>query len=186
MFEAYGQSLTVNRGQLTFTGPTDNPSVDVEASRVVTYDEKDFRISLLISGTAQNLITTVRSSPSLPEDDALALLITGRTFSQISSTEQNNVYGAALSLGLLSATGITQNMASSLGLEEIILDQDAQGNMEVGAAIRLNRDVYLRYTYGVFSRLGGVLLRYRLNRRFSVQAKTGDAHSIELRYGVDD
>ena len=71
-------------------------------------------------------------------------------------------------------------MAPSLGLEEIILDQHAQGNMEVGAAIRLNRDVYLRYTYGVFSRLGDVLLRYRLNNRFSVQARIGDAHSIEL------
>ena len=58
--------------------------------------------------------------------------------------------------------------------------------MEVGAAVRLNRNLYLRYTYGVFSLLGGVLLRYRFSKRFSVQAKTGDAHSIEIRYGVDE
>ncbi|MGE3465081.1 MAG: translocation/assembly module TamB domain-containing protein, partial [Pseudomonadales bacterium] len=69
--------------------------------------------------------------------------------------------------------------------EEIIVEQDDAGNMEFGAAVRLNRDVYLRYTYGVFSRLGGVLLRYRLSNRVSVQAKTGDSHSIEIRYGVD-
>ena len=93
---------------------------------------------------------------------------------------------AALSMGLLSATGINQNLASRLNLEEIIVDQDREGNMEVGAAVRLNRDLYLRYTYGVFSRLGGVLLRYRFSKRFSVQAITGDAHSIEIRYGVDD
>jgi len=185
-FEAYGQTLTVERGQLTFTGPVDNPAVDVAATRIVTYEERDYRVSLLISGTARNLETEVVSQPSLPEGDALALLITGQTFSQISSDERSNVSGAAISMGLLSATGVTQNVASALNLEEIIVDEDAEGNMEVGAAVRLNRQLYLRYTYGVFSRLGGVLLRYRFSSRFSVQAKTGDSHSIEIRYGVDD
>ena len=184
-FEAYGQELTVERGQLTFTGPINDPNVDVVATRIVNYDDRDYRISLLITGSANDLETEVRSQPSLSEDDALALLITGRTFSQISSSERSNVSGAALSMGLLNATGVTQNVADRLNLEEIILDQDAEGNMEVGAALRLNRNLYLRYTYGVFSRLGGVLLRYRLNNRVSVQAKTGDAHSIEIRYGVD-
>lgn len=185
-FEAYGQALDVERGQLTFTGQVDNPTVDVIATREITYEDRDYRISLLITGTAQSLRTAVRSQPAMSEDDALALLITGRTFSQISSSEQSNVSGAAISMGLLSATGITKNLASRLNLEEIIVDQDAEGNMEVGAAVQLNRDLYLRYTYGVFSRLGGVLVRYRFSKRFSVQAITGDAHSIELRYGVDD
>jgi translocation and assembly module TamB len=186
-FEAYGQLFRVERGQLTFSGPIDNPSVDVVATRIVSYQERDYRISLLISGTAKNLETRVVSQPSLPEEDALALLITGRTFSQITSNEQrSNVSGAALSMGILNATGVTQNLATKLNLEEIILDQDTEGNMEVGAAVRLNRHLYLRYTYGVFSRLGGVLLRYRFSSRVSVQATTGDAHSIELRYGVDE
>ncbi|TNF82415.1 MAG: hypothetical protein EP301_11940, partial [Gammaproteobacteria bacterium] len=185
-FEAYGQELTVERGQLTFSGPIDDPAVDVVATRIINYDDRDYRISLVITGSAKDLQTEVRSQPALSEDDALALLITGRTFSQISSSEQSNVYGASLSLGLLSATGVTQNLANRLNLEEIIVDQDREGNMEVGAAVRLNRNLYLRYTYGVFSRLGGVLLRYRLNNRISVQAKTGDAHSIEIRYGVDN
>lgn len=185
-FEAYGQKLSVERGQLTFSGPVDDPAVDVVATRIVDYDDREYRISLLITGTANDLRTQVLSQPSLPEDDALALLITGRTFSQISSSEQSNVSGAALSMGLLSASGMTQHLANALNLEEVIVDQDADGNMEVGAAVRLNGNIYLRYTYGVFSRLGGVLLRYRVSNRLSVQAKTGDAHSIELRYGVDE
>ncbi len=185
-FEAYGQRLTVDRGQLAFSGPIDDPSVDLVASRVIEYDGRDYRISLLVTGTATDLQTELRSQPSLSEDDALALLLTGRTFSQISSNEQSNVYGAALAMGLLSATGVNQNVAGALNLEEIIVDQDADGNMEVGAAVRLNRNLYLRYTYGVFSRLGGVLLRYRVSNRISVQATTGDAHSIEIRYGVDE
>ena len=68
---------------------------------------------------------------------------------------------------------------------EIIVEQDRNGEWEVGAAVRLQENLYLRYTYSAFSRIGGVLLRYRLSDRISVQAKTGDAHSIEIRYGVD-
>ena len=185
-FTGYGQALQVEKGQLTFTGPLDDPIVSVTASRTVVHDNRDVLITLMIGGTAQALTTQVRASPQLPDDDALALLITGRTFSQASGVDKSNIYGAALTLGLFGATGISGNVASGLGLEEIILDQDIDGNMEVGAAIRLNRDFYLRYTYSVFSRLGGVLLRYRLNSRFSVQAQTGDAHSIEIRYGVDE
>ncbi|MGE3464878.1 MAG: translocation/assembly module TamB domain-containing protein, partial [Pseudomonadales bacterium] len=169
-FEAYGQVLTVERGRLTFTGPVDNPTVDVQASKVVTYEERDYKISLLISGTAKELVTTIVSQPALAQDDALALLLTGRTISQISTQERSNVSGAALSMGLLNAIGVTQNIATRLNLEEIIVEQDDAGNKEFGAAVRLNRDVYLRYTYGVFSRLGGVLLRYRLSNRVSVQA----------------
>jgi translocation and assembly module TamB len=103
----------------------------------------------------------------------------------MTDSEQSNVYGAAISLGLLGARRLTAPVGSTLGLDEIILDQDDNGGMRVGAAIRINRDLYFRYTYGAFSRVGGALLRYRLSDRISLQAQTGDAHSIEIRYGVD-
>ncbi|MCB1682967.1 MAG: translocation/assembly module TamB domain-containing protein, partial [Pseudomonadales bacterium] len=185
VFAAYGQELSVERGRLRFAGPMDDPSIDVLASRVVPYGENEVTVSLLLGGTAKAITTEVRSTPVLPEGDALALLMTGRTLSEMSSQEQTNVYGAAIALGMYGASGITETVASTLGLEEIIVEQDNLGEVKVGAAVRLNKDLYLRYTYGVFSRLGGVLLRYSLNKRLSVQGQAGDAQSIEIRYGVD-
>lgn len=185
VFEAYGQELEVERGALNFVGPVDDPNIDVLASRKVTYGDSEVTVSLLLGGTAKAITTEVRSTPPLPEGDALALLMTGRTLSEMSSQEQTNVYGAAIALGLYGASSITETMASTLGLEEIIVEQDSLGEVKVGAAVRLNKNLYLRYTYGVFSRLGGVLLRYRLSNRLSVQGQAGDAQSIEIRYGVD-
>lgn len=183
-FEAYGQELKVTRGELTFIGPLNDPLLNVVASRTVERSDGNVEVSLVLRGSAQNIETEVRSSPALPEGDALALLLTGRTLTEMTSGEQNSVYGAAIALGLYGASGVTRSLASNMGLEEIILDED-QGEWEVGAAVRLRRNVYLRYTYSVFSRIGGVLLRYQLTDRVSVQGKTGDSQSIEIRYGVD-
>jgi translocation and assembly module TamB len=185
IFEAYGQSFAIERGLLIFTGPIDNPEVDVIASQTVRHGDRDVLISLDITGTASALTTTIRSTPAMPEADAVSLLLTGRTISELSTQEQTNVYGAALSLGLMGARGLTDSLGAQLGLEEIILDQDPTGDVRVGAAIRINRDLYFRYTYGAFSRIGGALLRYRLTDRISLQGQTGDTHSIEIRYGVD-
>jgi len=185
IFKAYGQELTVQQGKLTFIGPIEDPVLDLVATRTIQRSSGDVTVSLILSGSAKAIDTEVRSDPPLPEGDALALLLTGRTFSEMTSGEQTNAYGAAIALGLYGASGIRRNLADTFGLEEIIVEQDRDGEWEVGAAVRLQEDLYLRYTYSVFSRLGGVLLRYRLSDRVSVQAKTGDAHSIEIRYGID-
>jgi len=183
-FEAYGQELQVTRGELTFIGPIDDPLLNVTASRTVERPTGNIVVSLVLLGSAKHIETEIRSSPVLPEGDALALLMTGRTLTEMTSGEQTSVYGAAIALGLYGASGVTKSLASTMGLEEIIVDED-QGEWEVGAAVRLQRNLYLRYTYSVFSRIGGVLLRYELTDRVSVQARTGDSQSIEIRYGVD-
>lgn len=185
VFEAYGQKLKVERGELTFIGPVDDPVISLTASKVVERLSGDVTVSIVLTGTAKAIETEIRADPAMPEGDALALLLTGRTLSEMTSGEQTNVYGAAIALGLYGASGVTRSLAATMGLEEIIVGQDEQGAWEVGAAVRLQQNLYLRYTYGVFSRLGGVLLRYRLTDRVSVQAKAGDTQSIEIRYGVD-
>lgn len=184
-FKAYGKELQVNRGLLTFSGPMDDPTVDIIASRLVPRESGDVLVSLVLNGTARRMETEVISNPALPEGDALALLLTGRTLSEMTNSEQASMTGTAVTLGLYGASGLTRSIAETLALEEIIVGKDEFGEWEAGAALRLQHNLYLRYTYGAFSRIGGVLLRYRLTDRVSVQAKSGDSHSIELRYGVD-
>ena len=184
-FKAYGKELQVNRGLLTFSGPMDDPTVDVIASRLVPRESGDVLVSLVLNGTARRMETEVISNPALPEGDALALLLTGRTLSEMTNSEQASMTGTAVTLGFYGASGLTRSIAETLALEEIIVGKDEFGEWEAGAALRLQHNLYLRYTYGAFSRIGGVLLRYRLTDRVSVQAKSGDSHSIELRYGVD-
>jgi translocation and assembly module TamB len=181
--KAYEQNLELSRGALTFVGPIDDPLVDVVASKTIERQSGPVVVSVALTGSARNLETDIRSTPSYREGDALALLLTGRTLTEMSTGEQSNVYGTAIALGL-GASEFTRSMLRNMNVEEIIVREE-EGEWEVGAAVRLQRNLYLRYTYNVYSRLGGVLLRYALTDRISVRGRTGDAHSIELRYGID-
>jgi autotransporter translocation and assembly factor TamB len=45
--------------------------------------------------------------------------------------------------------------------------------------------VYLRYAYGVFSQVGNLLLRYKLSKRLTIEAGTGESQSMDLLYIVE-
>ena len=48
-----------------------------------------------------------------------------------------------------------------------------------------NRRLYARYSYGVFSRLGAFLLRYRMTDTLTLEAATGENHAIDVVYSVE-
>jgi autotransporter translocation and assembly factor TamB len=49
----------------------------------------------------------------------------------------------------------------------------------------LGPNVYVRYSYSLFNRIGGLLLRFRFNDRFSIETRSGDQDSIDLLYTVE-
>jgi translocation and assembly module TamB len=53
------------------------------------------------------------------------------------------------------------------------------------AGKQINDRLYARYAYGVFSRLGMVILRYRLSERVSLEAGAGENQSIDILYTVE-
>ncbi|MCK6371599.1 MAG: translocation/assembly module TamB domain-containing protein, partial [Gammaproteobacteria bacterium] len=56
---------------------------------------------------------------------------------------------------------------------------------EVIAGKQLGDDLYVRFTYGLFNRIGKVLARYRLNRNFSIEAASGEDQSLDLVWSVE-
>jgi translocation and assembly module TamB len=53
------------------------------------------------------------------------------------------------------------------------------------AGKRLSPRIYIRYTYGLFNRLGGLLMRFNLNDRYSLETRSGDNRSMDLIYTVE-
>jgi translocation and assembly module TamB len=49
----------------------------------------------------------------------------------------------------------------------------------------LSPKVYIRYTYGLFNRIGGLLLRFKVNDRWSIETLSGDQESMDLLYTVE-
>ncbi len=75
-FKFRGVDYEISAGYIDFTDPTTmNPSFDITAETTVA----DYQINLRIMGTADRMQYQLTSNPSLPEQDIIALLLTGTT-----------------------------------------------------------------------------------------------------------
>jgi translocation and assembly module TamB len=191
-YDAYGQKLELAQGQLLFSGPIDDPGLDVRAIRPL--ETTDFRsnvteVGIELTGTLKAPRTRVFSTPAMSEADALSYLLFGRPVSGSNAgmgTEETSVLQtAALSLGLQQALPVVQRFGNTLGLDELTVqstDTDAGALM---AGKYLSPRVYIRYSYGLFNRIGGFLLRFRVNDRLSIETRSGEQESMDLFYTVE-
>lgn len=176
-FNAYGQELELRTGRLNFDGPLDNPAVDVLAVRRVNGAE----VGVRVGGFLNTLETRLYSSPARGDVDTLTMLITGRMPGEASSADLANVSDAALNFGIGQAVPVVGRLVNRLGIDELAvdspLDEDA-GAVIVGT--RLTDDIYVRYTYGLHSRLGGLQVEYRVTDWMSIQSETGTTQAIDV------
>lgn len=186
-YDAYGRNLDLERGQLIFTGPLDNPGLDVRAVR--TLDAVSVGIEL--AGTVKEPRTRVFSSPAMNEADALSYLLFGRPVTMpggganTDAEQSSTLQAAALSLGLRQALPVVQRLGTTLGLDELTVQSTASDAGAVMAGKYLSPRVYIRYSYGLFNRIGGLLLRFRVNERLSLETRSGDQKSMDLLYTVE-
>jgi translocation and assembly module TamB len=177
-FQAYGQNLEIQDGTLLFAGPLDDPTLDVTAVRRVD----GTTVGVRVRGTGQAPVASIFSEPAMSEADALSYLVIGRPLAEATSAQGTNVTNAAVALGLQQAMPITDQLSQAVGLDELGLDPDNVDTGSVMAGKRITPDLYVRYSYGLFNRLGAVLLRYRLNSRLSLEARSAQDQSMDIIY----
>jgi translocation and assembly module TamB len=184
-FTAYGQRLTIEQGTLTFTGPLDDPIVDVRATRTIEGFDQTVVAGIQLNGRAQNLNSSVFSDPEMSEADALSYLLIGRPLAEATNTEGGDLSTAAVGLGLRQASRVTQQVGQSIGLDQLSVIGDGGDATALVAGKQINQRLYARYAYGVFSRVGMIMLRYRLSERLSLEAGAGETQSIDILYSVE-
>ncbi|MBD3646968.1 MAG: translocation/assembly module TamB domain-containing protein, partial [Pseudomonadales bacterium] len=96
-FERYGQKLNIDRGRLIYSGPINNPIVDVVTSRTITRRSETVRVVLTLSGPANNIQSQITSTPPMSEANALSWLLLGRPLKTASASEGKELSSAALS-----------------------------------------------------------------------------------------
>jgi len=189
-YDAYGQKLDLDRGQLLFSGPLDNPGLDVRALRRLertSFASGATEVGVELTGTLREPRTRLFSTPAMSENDALSYLVFGRPASGSNSglgTDAATLQNAALTLGLQQALPL-QRIGNTLGLDELTVastDTDAGALM---AGKYLSPRVFIRYSYGLFNRIGGLLLRFNVNDRLSIETRSGDQTSMDLFYTIE-
>ena len=170
----YGRELRVDRGELTFTGPLDDPLINIQVSRESIYESRQYIIGLRLTGSAQNVRTEPFSRPSMSERDVLSFLLLDRP-----SSSENDASGAALALGLQQ---LVPGEDGILGLDEVSFETNNANQAAMVAGKRVNDRLYVRYVFGTLGQPGAFRIRYTLGRGFSLESSTGARQSLDLIY----
>ncbi|MFW5641543.1 MAG: translocation/assembly module TamB domain-containing protein [Roseicyclus sp.] len=140
-----GTRLDFIEGAATLQGDFD-PFLDLRAqSRAGEY-----RIFIDVEGPASSPEISLSSEPFLPEDEILAQLLFGRSVSSLSPVQLLQLADAASSLagGGGPGSGILGGLREGLGLDNLDLQTDAEGNAAVRAGRYLSENVYTDVTVG--------------------------------------
>ncbi len=179
-YKAYGQKLNLDKGRLIFTGPTDQPYLELKASR--TIQTEGVTAALEIRGPLAKPVTRITSQPPLPQTEALSYLLLGRSFKTSSVADQTAVAKTALAMGV----NLALPWLRKLGLEAFAAQTGTRLQEEaLGLGKYLTPDLYIGYAFNVFNGVGKALLRYRINRFLSLEAGAGASQNVDLFYTIE-
>ena len=177
-YAAYGQKLSIDRGQIVFNGPVNNPRLDIEATR----PNIDVRVGVAISGTPLNPRVRLFSEPELPETDKLSWLVLGRASDGLGRTDTALLQRAALALLAGEGSSPTDQFIRAIGLDDLSLRQ-SDGEVRdtvISLGKQLSRNWYVGYERGLNATSGTWQLIYRIARRFTLRAQSGDDNAVDL------
>lgn len=174
---AYGQRLDIERGVLRFTGPADNPALDVLAVRT----NPQQRVGVQITGRAQSPVVRLYADPDLPDAEKLSWLVLGRS-SAAGGAEAALVQQAAMSL-LTQRSGTSgKGIAGRLGLDELSVRRDSAEGAAITLGKRFASNFYAAYDRSLAGALGTLRVFYDLTARLTVRAEAGDRSGVDLIY----
>ncbi|MBT8145308.1 MAG: translocation/assembly module TamB domain-containing protein, partial [Gammaproteobacteria bacterium] len=181
-YTLYGRSLQIRQGKLLFFGAYDNPALDIRATRQV----EAATVGVLMNGSLKNIQRQLFSTPALPESDIIAIMITGKPFSEIGQQEGNSVVGAIANLGLSRSQGLTNQVREQLGLDTLAITNTGNINNSILTIGKyLTPDLFIRYGIGLFDHQSKLAVDYTLTERFTLQAETGEYQSVDLIYRLE-
>jgi translocation and assembly module TamB len=192
-YAAYGQRLSIDHGVVTFSGPYDNPSLDILAVRKrpegEQLSETNVEAGVQVRGTALAPTAKLVSSPSVPDSEKLSWLVLGHGMEGATGNEADVLSAAAGALlgGKGGTGGIQSKLANSLGLDELGVRQgagQASGleNTVVTVGKRISSRLYLGFEQGAGAATSVVRLRYKINPKITLQLQTGTNTALDVLY----
>lgn len=183
-YKAYGQNLTIEKGLLLFKGTPHNPDLDIKATRLS--QDKSVTAILNVSGNLQKPLVTLSSTPSLPEEEALYYLLTGKGLGDEGPDRIAMLRMAAATKGLDKSQEILDRIATDTGLDDVnIQEGKTLEDTSLLLGKYLSPDLYVSYAVGLFDNQGALMTRYRINKRLRMEVTSGDSQSMDIIYSIE-
>ena len=184
------RAFEIERGQMTFIEDRRIfPSFDLLMNTVAnSYD-----ITLAVSGEPGNTETTLTSSPSLPEPDIMAMIVTGRTLDQMRGEEYDVAREQVLSYltGRVGST-IGRSVERTTGFDVVRIEPQLIANeADPGARLTVSEDIddnlTLIYSVDLADSDDQIMMgTYDVTRRFQTRAvrQEDNSYRVDFRHDI--
>jgi translocation and assembly module TamB len=178
-YVAYAQKLEIERGELAFSGSTENPRLDILAVR----PNLDVRVGVAVTGPLANPRVQLFSAPEMGEMDKLSWLLLGRASEGLGRNDTALLQRAALALLAGEDQAPTDQLLNQLGITDFSVRQENEGQVRetvVSLGRQLSQRWYVGYERSVNATAGSWQLVYRVAQRFTVRAQSGEENALDL------
>lgn len=178
-YRAYGQDLTITHGQLTWSNSLiADPRIALRAERRVG----EVVAGINVAGSASKPQIEVWSNPTMPQSEALAYLMLGRSLEGATRSQAQQV--TATSAALSAGTGLLAGqLGMRLGFDDAgVMHSRALGGSVVGVGKYLSPRVYVGYGVSMVGAGQVVILKFLLRRGFDVELESS---TVETRGSVN-
>ncbi len=184
-YASFGQDLLIRRGQITFNGLPSHPMLNIEAIRnPEAMESSDVIAGIKVRGLADSPKVDIFSEPSLPQDQALSYILTGRSLENSGETGSSGSIGAALlGLGLSKSGKAVGKIGETFGIQDLNLGTAGVGeSSKVVVSGNITPKLQVKYGVGLFDGLAEFTLRYRLMPRLFLQSVSGVNQAFDVLY----
>ncbi|MDO4430991.1 MAG: translocation/assembly module TamB domain-containing protein [Lonepinella koalarum] len=184
-YHAYGQDLLIRKGEISFSGLSTQPTLNIEAIRNPdAMENNSITAGVKVTGIATKPEVNVFSNPALPQDQALSYLLTGRSLESSGEMGSNGSLGAAvLGLGLAKSGKVVGKIGETFGIQDLNLGTAGVGeSSKVEVSGSITPRLKIKYGVGLFDGLAEVTVRYRLLPQLYLQSVSGVNQAFDLLY----
>ncbi|MDC0723875.1 autotransporter assembly complex protein TamB [Phytobacter diazotrophicus] len=181
-YHAYGQDLIVRKGELLFSGPVDQPLLNIEAIRNPDATENDVTAGVRITGTADEPKAEIFSDPAMSQQEALSYLLRGQGL-ESGQSDSAAMTSALVGLGVAQSGQVVGKIGETFGVSNLALDTEGVGDSsQVVVSGYVLPGLQVKYGVGIFDSLATLTLRYRLMPKLYLEAVSGLDQALDLLY----
>lgn len=182
-YRAYGRKLDIDKGVLYFSGPYDNPGLEIRAMR----KNQAVEAGVEIQGTVRNPRVQLVSNPEVSDPEKLAWLVLGKPAGSAGTTDSDKLQGAAVALAAgLGTSPLQRQLAKAIGLDEIRFAPTTSstgqqsGLLTVGK--RIGDRIYVAYQQSLTTAENVVRVSYKLSNNWSLRTESGTTDAVDIFY----
>lgn len=153
--------------KITFGGDL-TPALNMEA----TSTAGSTTITVDVTGLATDPQIGFSSSPALPQDEVLAQLIFGQSMSKLSAMQIAQLADAASQLAGGRSTSLFEGLRSHLGVDDLDISTDANGQAQVGAGKYINKRTYIELQQGASNNTKAII-NFNVGRGVKLRGAAG-------------